>query len=571
MKPRPPDAKSPPTPRLRRRTRPVEYRDVPAGIATPLQGLATRHTAVRLARGVTGLVLIGVALGLGQLVLDRALDFPRSVRACLLVIDLAVVVHFARRQVIAPWRLRWGVADAAFALQRQWKALGSRLICAVELAGSATAGHGSPQLAALLINDASAMLDGLPIKTVVPWQPVAKRAGLAVLAVAAALALGVSQQPLTALLLRRAALSDAPLPTATQVVSETGNLRIVEGASVEFAARATGVLPAQGRLELAFAGGEHRTVLVRPSNEDPARFVFALNNVQQAGTYRFFLGDGRGPIFSITPLPAPLLQEITFRQTFPAYTRRAALTQPAGALTLFAGSQVEIVARSNAALSAGSVRFAGTTPSADVALTVEGAGARNLRGTFTVPAEGLSGLSLPITSADGITATNTTVYPVQLTTDAAPIVSLSAPTAARVTLVPTARLELRGRVSDDFDVATAELVWESPLTGTTRVPLTIGPDGAISTDFVPAREAPTLAAGASIAWWIEATDHNDVTGPGIGRTDRRELVLVTLAAKRQEMLQRLQETSRQLEDVARRQGDVREDLGEALRRSTPTP
>jgi hypothetical protein len=523
--------------------------------------------------GLAWLVIAAVLLLVAQTLLDRLMDFPRSVRLAFLVLDAGVLGTLAWRKLIRPWRRRWHAPEAAFAIQRHWPELGSRVISAVELAGGAAddRGAGSPLLVQALVQEVAVAVPALPLGRVVPGKPAARRVLTAVLLATVVAGLAFWQWPLASVLLRRAALADIPLPTNTIVDPETRDLNAAAGSHVTLAASARGVLPPQGRIELALAGGERRTILVRPDADNPARFAFAFENIQQSFTYRFYLGDGRSPVFKVTALPAPLLEQAEFLQEFPAYTGRPPLRQPAGALTFFPGAKVTVVAQASQPLGLIELRFAGENVPANVLLAIDTGAPRIARGTFTVPAAGITSLSLPLTSADGIAATDTTAYPVRMEIDRAPVVRIEEPTTTSDTIVPTARLAVRARVRDDFALARVELVTERTGGAQSRRPLTVGDNGIVTHTFVPVSESPPLAEGTQLTWWIEARDNNTATGPGIGSSEPRQLAIVSFAQKQEEMLKRLEETSLRMEDVARRQGEVRDTLGEALRRTQEQP
>lgn len=546
---------------------------LPAPLRHALLRVAGKHLSMQVFIGLAWLVIAAVLLLVAQTLLDRLMDFPRSVRIAFLVLDAGVLGTVAYRKLLRPWRRRWHAPEAAFAIQRHWPELGSRVISAVELAAAADdeRGAGSPLLVQALVREVTASVPGLPLGKVVAGKPAARRVGSAILLVVIVAALAFWQWPLASVLLRRVALADIPLPTATVVVPETRDFTAAAGTHATLAALASGVIPSQARIELALAGGDHRTILVRPDAGNPARFAFTFENVQKSFTYRFYLGDGRGPVFKVTTLPAPLLEQTEFLQEFPAYTGRPPLRQPAGALTLFPGSRIRVVARASQPLGLIELRFAGDNAPATVSLTIDPAAPRVARGEFTVPAAGITSLSLPLTSTDGIAAMDTTDYPVRMETDRIPTVRIEEPVTTSDTIVPAARLAVRARVRDDFALARVELVTEIAGGAQTRRSLTVGENGIVTHTFMPVSEKPPLAEGAQLTWWIEATDNNNVTGPGVGSSERRQLAIVSFAQKQEEMLKRLEETSRRMEDVARRQGEVRDTLGEALRRTEEKP
>jgi hypothetical protein len=546
---------------------------LPAPLRRALFRVAGKHLSVQIFTGLAWLVITAALLLIAQTSLDRLMDFPRSVRIAFLVLDAGVLGTVIWRKLIHPWRRRWHAREAAFAIQRHWPALGSRVISAVELGQSAPdqRGAGSPLLVQALVQDMNTHVPSLALGKVVPARSTVRRVLIAVALVATVAAYAWLQWSLASVLLRRAALADIPLPTATVVEAETRDLNSAAGTNVTLAALARGVIPSQGRIELSLENGERRTLLVRPDAENPNRFAFVFENIQQSFSYRFYLGDGRGPVFKVASLPAPLLEHAEFLQEFPAYTGRPPLRQPAGALTLFPGAKIRVVAQSSQPLGMIELRFAGENAPRAVQLTIDSVSPKVARGEFTVPASGITSLSLPLVSTDGIAAIDTTDYPVRLEIDRVPNVVVEEPATAAETIVSTARLAVVARVRDDFSLTQVALVTETSDGLQTRRPLTIGDNGIINHTFVPVSEKPPLVEGANLTWWIEAADNNNATGPGIGVSERKQLTIVSFAEKQAEMLKRLEETSRRMEDVARRQGEVRETLGEALRRTNEQP
>lgn len=551
---------------------PLSSAHLPGPLRHALSRVAGKHLVVQVFIGLAWLVIAATLLLVAQTLLDRLMDFPRAVRAAFLVLDAGVLGTVFYTKLLRPWLRRWHASDAAFAIQRHWPALGSRVISALQLSAGAADGRGagSPLLVQSLVNETAASVPKLPLGKVVPAKPAVRRVLTAVVLSAALAGLGYWQWPLASVLLRRAALADIPLPTSTVVEPETRDLDSAAGSNVTLSAFARGVLPPQGRLELSLAGGEHRSILLRPDAENPARFSFVFANIQKSFTYRFYLGDGRSPVFKVTALPAPLLEQAEFIQEFPAYTKRPPLRQPAGALTFFPGSTVRVVAQASQPVKSIELRFAAAAPGAPalppVQLTVDNVATKVARGEFTVPAEGFTGLSLPLVSTEGIASADSTVYPVRLEADRPPVVRIEEPVTSGESIVSTARLVVRARVRDDFSLARVELVTE--VAGTqNRRRLTVGKDGAVSHTFTPVAENPPLIEGTQLTWWIEATDNNNVTGPGVGTSERKQLSIVSFAQKQEEVLRRLEDTSRRMEDVARRQSEVRDALGEALRRN----
>jgi hypothetical protein len=79
---------------------------------------------------------------------------------------------------------------------------------------------------------------------------------------------------------------------------------------------------------------------------------------------------------------------------------------------------------------------------------------------------------------------------------------------------------------------------------------------------------PPLAEGASLEYWIEARDGNDVTGPGVTLTDRFFAKVVSETEKRADLMGRLDDFLNTLGGVAESQQKLNEGLGELIRQRT---
>ncbi|HEY0010053.1 MAG TPA: hypothetical protein VGB55_15100, partial [Tepidisphaeraceae bacterium] len=74
-----------------------------------------------------------------------------------------------------------------------------------------------------------------------------------------------------------------------------------------------------------------------------------------------------------------------------------------------------------------------------------------------------------------------------------------------------------------------------------------------------------LTSGQVIEWWIEATDNNNQTGPGVTESERRTIRVGTEAEVRQYLLQRLGNPLQDIRDVQDRQVEEASKLGEVFK------
>ena len=107
------------------------------------------------------------------------------------------------------------------------------------------------------------------------------------------------------------------------------------------------MIPRSGRVEVTYEGRQPEMVNVSPKASSPEVFSVQIPNVQQPLTYRFYLNDGRGEAFKAELLHPPVVQEIKFEVTNPAYTGLPATQLSAGNLSLLAGSKLKISGKSS--------------------------------------------------------------------------------------------------------------------------------------------------------------------------------------------------------------------------------
>jgi len=72
---------------------------------------------------------------------------------------------------------------------------------------------------------------------------------------------------------------------------------------------------------------------------------------------------------------------------------------------------------------------------------------------------------------------------------------------------------------------------------------------------------PPLKEGTMIEYWIEAEDNNDVTGPGIGLSDRQIARVVSESEKRADLLNRAGDSIGVLGDITTDQEKLNRSLG----------
>jgi hypothetical protein len=73
-----------------------------------------------------------------------------------------------------------------------------------------------------------------------------------------------------------------------------------------------------------------------------------------------------------------------------------------------------------------------------------------------------------------------------------------------------------------------------------------------------------------VEYWVEATDNNHATGPGVGTSERQFAKIVSEADKRADLLNRAGDYIGSVNDVATDQEKVSRNLGAIIREKTAT-
>lgn len=544
---------------------------LPPPLRRQLDGLRARQLAVAWAEGAALLLATGIALASLQMLCDWWLDLPRPVRAVFLLGDLVVLGWILRGRLVSPWKARLTPATAALRAEKCFPRLRGSLISAVQLSqGDAGARPVSPKLLAALVTHAAGEAGPLDFRKIVPAARAVRIALAGAVFLALAVGIGVLDARRSTVLLRRVALSNEPLPTRTIVVPVTRDLPAPVGGDVELAAKASGELPRAGRVQVVYEGGRRQDFPVASAPGQADTFKLVLPGVRLALTYRFYLGDGHGPVFNVRPIATPAVSSLDAEEIFPAYTGLGKLKRTPANLTLLAGSRLRLRLSSTLPLKSAVIQPQGA--GAPVAMKLD-AGLRGASAELPIPAKDLTGFSIALVSSEGAPSTADTLYRVEITQDKPPAVRLLLPASERETVTLGAAPAVEFEAVDDFALTRLTFCHQAapPAAAeaadaareTVRLPFPIdGSPGRQRRAYTWTLSAltPRPPEGTVITYWIEAADNNTATGPGLTETRRQQFVVVSPAAKREEIQRRIGESSHALKELS----DAQRKLGEEV-------
>ena len=552
-----------------------------------LARLRRRFVAVTLLHGVLLVIGAAVAIVAGEMALDWLVDLPWPVRLLVFLGNAGTAAWLTRQRLVRPWRGRPDEDAVALMVERALPVFRGRYICAVQLARDPAAVEASsaPGLVRALVAQTVALAAGRPFGDVVNTRPLWRAGTRAALGGTVLIGAFLLAGPGAWTLLRRAGLSTEEAPTKTRVAEVTGNRVVAVGDDLTIEARAAGLLPGRpGRLILTEPATRNRGEF--PFEGVPGRpghFARLVASVQRPFDYQVRLGDGHSALFHVTTRPRPSLAALEAEQVFPAYTRLPPVRRSPNDLSLLAGSRLRLRGRTSVDVQAGSVRMVGLHPPPPVPLRL--CNARELTAELPVDAAaGVTGFSISLVDPAGIETRDPTVYRIDVLPDQPPAVRITYPVRAEDLVTARARLLIAFEATDDLGLARLAL----------RYRLTRGGEGSTELSAVEnslemdlgndrprnlrrryewniADLKPAPEPGALIEFWLEAADANDVTGPGIGRSEHFTARVVTDQEKLAELMNRTADMLNGVGAVAGQEEELTKQLGGIITDKSTAP
>jgi hypothetical protein len=549
---------------------------LPSKIRDKLNGLARRHLVFAIWKLSLLVILWTAGLLFVQALLDVLAHLPLGVRAVFLLVD----IMFLGGLILLGWdrikKERLNLDRAALLVQKKWPSLRSSLIAAVQFTEHSTSvPNRSVKLVEKLLAQVSPQIERLHFQEVIPSRAHWRLTGMALLAWAILGMIAYDTMPTSRLLLKRILLSNEPFPTQTTVIPLSKNIVAGLGDNVQLEARAAGVIPNRGTVEIVQEDGtkEELTVSAQPDRAD--LFSSTIHNVQKAFSYRFRIGDGLGEKYQVKTRITPLVRQLDCVATYPSYTGLAPQKLSADQISVLAGSALQLRVTASTDLSRATLVYQGWT--GKVNMKIDPGDPKVATLTLPVMDTSLTGFSIALMDRTGIPSVNDTVYHVDSIPDEPPTVRITKPTEESLTVTVHSKLQLVFEVSDNFGLTGISLHCEiTPVAVGTEEPkpveakpinfdlkqIAFSPNtiSTIASSLSVADQSPPWHEGDTVRYWIEAVDNNNVTGPGITRSNVQQLLVITPEAKRDEILQRLQDNANLMQDVLKDQSQINDEV-----------
>jgi len=494
----------------------------------------TRRLAVALSVAVVGLALF--------VSIDWLVDLPMRIRIGVLAGLGSLVAILLLRAAIALLTQRRDEESVALMVEHKEPGFRSRLIASVQFArGKATVPDREAQaMVERMVGDTEIFAKPLALTEVVNTGPLKKALCLLLLVAGLAGAGYYAGGAITQDLLKRAFLSDLPVPRATRVVWTSGDLKIGIGDSVTVEAQAEGHEPAHGTLRLRSASGGKRSVRMERRDGEEGRYAATIENVQESFTYVAALNDGRSERRKVRALPRPTVMDLIGQQTYPSYTNLPPSMHKPGEFLLFPESTLSLTITANQPLRSGALRLLGGQ--GQVVTSIDPETPNTLHAEFMVTDLNLTGFTVELTDSEEMVSQDATVYRVDILRDEPPKVRIVKPSRQRELVTAEARVLVGYQAEDRFGIEKLVLAYrvdEDESVQYLDLPMSAKGVKKVSEgyDWHLEEIAPALTVGVEIVFWIEAYDQNADTA--VGKSSSRILKVVTPREKRDDLLSRV--------------------------------
>lgn len=439
-------------------------------LATPqldraLSQLGSSLRGLTLQQGV-GTILLATGIWLAAAYLaDWGLHLPWALRVANGLVLLGLPLFIWRRNISAPLKSQPDAAGLAVLLERDHPGSQDRLVSALNLRNTPPVDPSRPLVEALVQEAEELVLTLEPDRPLDRRDP-RRRLGMGVLCAVMTGALLLSNPALASIFFARALGQDVAWPRNTNLNmalagptalglddSQDGILRtqIARGSDVLLVVTIEGTVPDE--ITLHFADGSSTLVptagarTLRPS----LRNLQASQEVWATGG-----DDDRGlPHILLEVLEPPDISSIAFIVTPPAYTGLEQTVVRGTEVRALAGSQIEVLVRTDPAGAVGVLRVLGEEGVVDLVsrpwnLPGEPKQDGALGCTLQVDEERY--FQIELTDARGLSNPDPGTYALQVIQDRQPEVVLLAPGTNEWPVVPGGAIPLRVRAEDDFRV-----------------------------------------------------------------------------------------------------------------------
>jgi len=495
-----------------------------------LEALQDHQRGVWLGEAL-GLFVAALLAALGSaMVLDNLFHLPMAVRLVLLAGMVAGAVWLIRQ---AARRLAEPLSPEAMAVkvERKFPHFDNAVINALLLAR-----EDDPEASELIqavVEEGNADAARADLSSAIGKRRMVALLGAAALALAAMTGYGVLYPNHFGNALARVLMPFAgvrPL-TRTKIVNVSPkDQNVLVGDNVTIAAELAGHLPDAGMVLYTPENDEEQAAPMR-AGDQPNRLECLMADIAKSFAYRVVAGDAESDTYTITAHHRPAVTDTGLLITPPAYTGLPAASQAGSTVRALQGSKVTVRAACSKPIARAALVL--STAKQPIEMAIEGG--TTVVGTFDVTGEGTYHIELTDTAGF---RNKPVERDVELLPDEPPEIALDSPPTT-VVVKPEATLPFQFAVSDRYGVQGAAIVRLVPAQkgqsrGTEETLAEWTTDGKTQKLLEVTHQLPVsklgIAPGKSATLQVVARDWNDVSGPGVSRSPR---ITVSILSPRQ--------------------------------------
>ncbi len=531
-----------------------------ADVAARLRQVARRLRTYVFLENIAWVVLFLFAAAWLQWALDYSTHGLRwSMRFALLMVIAGGAAWLFHQLVLAPLRLRFGLAEIAHLVERRYPQLGSALVSAVRFSAGEVGGEdfNSPGLMASVIERVALQTKGLEFERIL--NP--RRARRAVMSIGAAAVIALivmlsAPQPTYLWLARNVFLQDVPWPKRTQLIVDCEGAVLIgaKGDDLVVSAHALGVRPREVEIFFQTESSQRgRQTMVTVGSEGAYRYRYTFEKAQENFTFYLRGGDDETEVFSAKLLERPKVLRTEMHVVAPAYAGLEAITIPDGqrAAQILRGSEVTLRIGTNHPVTRAALMM-GDQPIADA--VQDGDGYK----TTISPMETHT-YHFRLTDEAGLENREIMRLSLQVVKDEPPRIRMKLPGVGDM-ITPVAILPIELSCEDALGLATAEMVFQFARETTEEqvlVPPSFRPKMTTLTANLTWPVASTgLVPGERLTLFARASDFDTVSGPNVARSPEVNLRIVTP----EELLAELSRREREFRADFERLVDAQEQL-----------
>ena len=373
------------------------------------------------------------------------------------------------------------------------------------------------------------------------------------------------------------------LKTVIQITEiQPGNTQVERGTDVNVAAKVSGHIGAPVTFYYRIGDDHAQTSAVawqsmpmpRASDQQTlgtaASYHLTLENITRPLQYYISVEEVKSPEYQVTIGDEPIVTQFQYRLNYPAYTRLQSQTFPAntGDIQTLFGTELVFTGESNKPLKTARLTFE-ESDAVELEITArhltEPQGTlkrlRTIRGSFIAQQSG--NYRIQITDAEGFANRDPINYTLTVFKDAAPEVNIVSP--ARDTVLDNAMLvDLTVEATDDYGIQALQLVYRVEAEGAeaVNVPLkrwgveTANVRRSVSVAYRWDVDQIGIFPGEVLAYYVQALDNDDVSGPNIGKSPTYTLRFPSLSELYDSVAAEQETEQRGLEELVDEQADA---------------